>query len=739
MDTRRWAGVPFYLRTGKRLGRRVTEIAVVFKRAPHLPFDATSTEELGQNAIVFRVQPDEGVTMRFGSKVPGSTMEVRDVNMDFSYGHSFTESSPEAYERLILDMLLGEPSLFPKNDEVELSWQILDPILKAWHDEREAGAVPGRHLGSGLGGPDAFPHRPALEAPMIIDLPATTTSQVNSKLVHLREQGGANTIGRVLTLVIVTDDNEKTEDVIDAANHASREHPCRVIVVARGAKKAAPRLDAQIRVGGDAGASEVIVLRLYGPLANEGASCVVPLLLPDAPIVAWWPFESPASPAKDPIGRLATRRITDAAAERNPTKALEARAKSYADGDTDLAWTRLTLWRALLAAALDLPPYEKVTAATVSGESDSPSADLLAAWLAGAAAAAGEADEGQVRPGHRVGGAGTPVRQHRDPPPGRRGRHAGPAGPAGPAGRAAAARGPGLHRRGAAAARPGRDLRARAEVAEQGRPRPGHAVGPQAGQKARSRPCKARPGRDQYCRPRRRRTELASATADRLAAALASAQAARGTASVVLTGGRTGDAVLAALRVAPRSTGRRVDIYWGDERFLPAGDPERNETQAREALLDHVPVSPDRVHPMAPSDGEFGDDPDAAAEAYAVLLQRRGRVRRVPARGRRGGPHGVALPALPRRPETARAVVAVRDCPKPPPTRVSLTLPTIRRADRGLADDDGRGEGGGGRCGAWRAPPRPTCPRRVPRAARDALASRPAAAAGSPDTSTSVN
>jgi glucose-6-phosphate dehydrogenase assembly protein OpcA len=217
---------------------------------------------------------------------------------------------------------------------------------------------------------------------MIIDLPATTTSQVNSKLVHLRAQGGANTIGRVLTLVIVTDDSERTEDVIDAANHASREHPCRVIVVARGAKKASARLDAQIRVGGDAGASEVIVLRLYGPLATEGASCVVPLLLPDAPIVAWWPFESPASPAKDPIGMLATRRITDAAAERSPLKSLESRAKAYADGDTDLAWTRLTLWRALLAAALDLPPYEKVPAASGSGETDSPSADLLAAWLA---------------------------------------------------------------------------------------------------------------------------------------------------------------------------------------------------------------------------------------------------------------------------------------------------------------------------------------------------------------------
>jgi hypothetical protein len=94
VDTRRWAGVPFYLRTGKRLGKRVTEIAVVFKKAPHLPFTDTATEELGQNAIVIRVQPDEGVTLRFGAKVPGAQMEVRDVTMDFGYGRAFTESSP---------------------------------------------------------------------------------------------------------------------------------------------------------------------------------------------------------------------------------------------------------------------------------------------------------------------------------------------------------------------------------------------------------------------------------------------------------------------------------------------------------------------------------------------------------------------------------------------------------------------------------------------------------------------
>jgi glucose-6-phosphate 1-dehydrogenase len=132
IDNRRWAGVPFYLRTGKRLARRVTEIALGFKRAPHLPFAQTDTEELGYNAIVLRIQPDEGVTLRFGAKVPGTQMEIRDVNMDFAYGEAFTESSPEAYERLILDVLLGDPPLFPQHEEVELAWEILDPVLDYW-------------------------------------------------------------------------------------------------------------------------------------------------------------------------------------------------------------------------------------------------------------------------------------------------------------------------------------------------------------------------------------------------------------------------------------------------------------------------------------------------------------------------------------------------------------------------------------------------------------------------------
>jgi opcA protein len=219
---------------------------------------------------------------------------------------------------------------------------------------------------------------------VIVDLPSSTTSAVNKKIVELREKGGVLALGRVLTLVIVTNDGAELEPAVEAANAASREHPCRVIVVARGARKAAPRLDAQIRVGGDAGASEVIVLRGYGPLADgeAAAGMVMPLLLPDAPVVAWWPGEAPAVPSQDPVGRLAQRRITDALASRNPIKAIEQRRANHVPGDTDLTWTRLTPWRALLATALDGPPHEPVLSATVAGETVSPSTDLMAGWLA---------------------------------------------------------------------------------------------------------------------------------------------------------------------------------------------------------------------------------------------------------------------------------------------------------------------------------------------------------------------
>jgi glucose-6-phosphate 1-dehydrogenase len=149
IQNRRWAGVPFYIRAGKRLPRRVTEIAVLFKKAPHLPFQAADVELLGHNQLVIRVQPDEGVTLKFGSKVPGTAMEVRDITMDFQYGEVFTESSPEAYERLVLDVLIGDSTLFPHADEVEGGWRVVDPLERAW-----AGTVPFTYR-SGEWGPRA--------------------------------------------------------------------------------------------------------------------------------------------------------------------------------------------------------------------------------------------------------------------------------------------------------------------------------------------------------------------------------------------------------------------------------------------------------------------------------------------------------------------------------------------------------------------------------------------------------
>ncbi|GAA1233891.1 glucose-6-phosphate dehydrogenase assembly protein OpcA [Oryzihumus leptocrescens] len=216
---------------------------------------------------------------------------------------------------------------------------------------------------------------------MIVDLPSTSTQAVSKKLVRLRNDVGAMALGRVLTLIIVVDEAD-ADEAIEAANDASRQHPCRIIALVSGNKRGTSRLDAQIRVGGDAGASEVVVLRLFGPLVDHGDSVVTPLLLPDSPVVAWWPKAAPHPVSTDPIGRMAQRRITDAAEARNPHKEMDYRAQTYKPGDTDLAWTRVTLWRGLLAAALDQPPFEPVVGATVTGGSDSPSTDLLAGWIA---------------------------------------------------------------------------------------------------------------------------------------------------------------------------------------------------------------------------------------------------------------------------------------------------------------------------------------------------------------------
>ncbi len=218
---------------------------------------------------------------------------------------------------------------------------------------------------------------------MIVDLLDTSTNAVNKKLDELRERIGAVTMGRVGTLIIASDTDSLLEECIDAANDASHEHPMRILVVTGGEPvTSAARLDSQLRAGGDSTAGETVVLRLSGPLARHADSVVIPFLLPDIPVVVWWPDIAPAVPARDPLGRLAIRRITDATNAQDPLSAIKGRLPGYTAGDTDLAWARVTYWRALLASALDQPPYGPIESALVSGLRTEPALDILAGWLA---------------------------------------------------------------------------------------------------------------------------------------------------------------------------------------------------------------------------------------------------------------------------------------------------------------------------------------------------------------------
>jgi glucose-6-phosphate dehydrogenase assembly protein OpcA len=220
---------------------------------------------------------------------------------------------------------------------------------------------------------------------MNIDLTDTTSSKINSALIKARRAIGSPAVGMVLTLVIVTDEGNHY-DALKAASDASREHPSRILVVIKRPGRSprdrrGARLDAEVRVGGESGTGEIVLLRLHGELADHAESVVLPLLLPDAPVVVWWPEDAPASPAQDLLGRLAARRITDSAATEDPVAALGLRAESYTPGDTDLAWTRITPWRSVLAAALD-QKQAAVKGAVVEGEAYNPSAELLGLWLA---------------------------------------------------------------------------------------------------------------------------------------------------------------------------------------------------------------------------------------------------------------------------------------------------------------------------------------------------------------------
>ncbi|WP_297082022.1 glucose-6-phosphate dehydrogenase assembly protein OpcA [uncultured Demequina sp.] len=214
---------------------------------------------------------------------------------------------------------------------------------------------------------------------MIITLPKTTVSEINKALVNARKEGGVVSLSRVMTLVIDATGAD-ADDAIETANVASREHPCRIIVLAP-AEQGHDCLDAELRVGGDAGASEVVVLRPSGAQVAHADTLVTPLLLPDAPIVAWWPAGVPTNAGGTGIGTMAVRRIVDSKGDAEPGEVLARMAADYVPGDTDLAWTRVTRWRALLASALDQVEDRRVTCARLHGDTGSPSILLLGAWL----------------------------------------------------------------------------------------------------------------------------------------------------------------------------------------------------------------------------------------------------------------------------------------------------------------------------------------------------------------------
>lgn len=213
---------------------------------------------------------------------------------------------------------------------------------------------------------------------MTIDLTETTVGAIHDALRQARLRLGGPASGMVLTLVIVTDEAAQY-DAVRAASQAAREHPCRVLVIIARRPDTASRLDAEIRVG-EMSPGETVLLRMYGPLGQHADSVVEPLLMPDTPVVTWWPGDPPDRPAGHPLGALAQRRITDAASAEAPRECLIRLAAAYQPGDTDLAWTRATPWRSLLAATLD-QPHGDIGEGSVTAEAGNPTADLLAAWL----------------------------------------------------------------------------------------------------------------------------------------------------------------------------------------------------------------------------------------------------------------------------------------------------------------------------------------------------------------------
>ncbi len=491
----------------------------------------------------------------------------------------------------------------------------------------------------------------------MIELTDTNSAAIAAEFVRARTKAGSPAMGMVMTLIIVAPEDD-AEDAMAAARAASHEHPARVLGVILDDARGKGTVNAQVGTG-SGWSGETALIRLKGEVVKHPESVVLPLLLPDSPVAIWWPSDAPDDPAGDPLGSLAQRRITDAAAKsRGKSKAIHIQCLSYAKGNTDLAWTRITAWRALLAAALDQHPL-KVTGASVTGRADQSQRRAARGVADGPAQGEGAAPQLR-RPRHHRGRAGHQGGPDHDHPARRQAGDVQLAGPPGPADRAEASGAARAARRGAAPARRGRRLcRHRAP--------PGEDAGP-----SMSAP---------RVEVHEDAAALAASAAGELLTRLATAQEAGREPHIALTGGTIADRLHRELaRLSPGSDvdWSRVVVWWGDERFVGPASPDRNAGQARAAFLDAVGAT--QVHEMPST--ETAANPDEGAAAYAAELRASGGGEfEVVMLG--VGPDGHVASLFPGQPTLDvedRIAVGITGSPKPPPERISLTFPPLRRS-----------------------------------------------------------
>ncbi len=519
---------------------------------------------------------------------------------------------------------------------------------------------------------------------MITTLTDTTASAIDKKMIQMRETFGATTIGRVLTLLIVATGEDITEP-LEAAVHASHEHPCRVIVVDADADAEEPGLDAEIRLGRDAGAGEIIILRARGTVLAELDTLVMPLLLPDAPIVTWWPQAAPSSPVHDVLGVMAQRRITDVHRCPDPLASLKRLRRGYTSGDSDLAWARLTRWRGLLASVLEVPPVTPIQKVVITGDPQDASVVLLAAWLENALECEVAIEDGDSPADHEGGLIGVCLQ-----------RESGTIGLHRVNAEEIVMRLPGdeaeqhvtMPRRslyellaeelrrldpdevyGEVLAHAFSGIESAAVFASD-KPEPSNSLHPDAGAVAQA---------------------AAQAAAEHLVEALAE----RGQAHLVLTGGTVGSKTAAALPAALAGTGADLSglhLWWGDERFVAMRSEDRNDEGVRESCLEpllEAGVRPEHVHRApCPADGMTLEQ---AAARYGQELDYAGGDTPFRTHGLAFfdvlmlgvGPDGHVASLFPQHPaqrDTAGTAIPVEDSPKPPSQRISMSWPVLNSA-----------------------------------------------------------